>query len=65
MKLSDYPPIRNKQLKLLETLQAAHKEPNKENMKEFFRAASDATRFGNGLALQEIEDIFDKVYNQT
>lgn len=65
MKLSNYPPIRNKQLKLLETLQAAHKEPSRENMKEFFCAASDATRSGNGLVLEEIEDIFNKVYNQT
>lgn len=65
MKLSDYKPTRQIQLRLLASLEAAKQNPCRTNMMQFLWCASQATKSGIGLDVREIEDIFDEIYKDS
>jgi hypothetical protein len=53
------------QLDLFETLKKVKENPTKENMFEFFWIATNSTRAGRSLSLEQIKEIFNEVYEQT
>lgn len=60
--LHPHPPIRDRQLQLLKTLQELQKSNTRQSTTDFMWASAKAFRQGNDLSLEQIKEIFDEVY---